>query len=251
MKRIAAILLSVVMVVAGAVTASAASTLADGTYTVSVKMMHASKDQESMSNKFIGHTALLKVSGGSYKIYVVPADDYTDKVDSMSMEYYTNGSVEGDKASTTVESNVKINGTTYPKAFAFTLPNQSGTYGLYFKAPIMPMAQSAKLVVDFGSAKLIEAPTTQPQAQAEPQAQESKAPEETNAPATESAESAAEESSSEELTSEPATEESTTGDELADENGSSATVWIVVGVVAAVVVIGGAAAYVIVKKKKA
>ena len=251
MKKIAAMVLSVIMVAAGLVSASAASPLSDGTYTVSVKMMHASKDQESMSNKFIGHTALLKVSGGSYKIYVVPDDKYVDKVDSMSMEYYTNGSVEGEKASTAIESNVEINGTTYSKAFAFTLPNQSGTYGLYFKAPIMPMAQSAKLVVDFGSAQLIEAPTTQPQTQAAPAVEESKAPEQEESVAETVSEESAPESTSEQLFSKSVVEESTTGEELTDENGSSSIVWIVIGVVAGVAVVGGVVAYVVIRKKKA
>lgn len=254
MKKFAAIILSVLLAVTGVVSASAASTLADGTYAVNLSLMHAEKDQESMGNRYVGQRGLLKVTGGSYQVYIVPADGYDDQFDKVAFKYYQNGSTEGTVLDTQTAQNIEIDGVNHAKAVTFTMPNQSGICGLQFKVPIVGMTVSARLVVDLNSAKLVEEPSTAaPQAPAAP-AETGKAPEQ--APAATESERVPESDTvpvtQQPVSEAPVAEESTTGDpDMVDENGSSSTVWVIVGVVAAVVVIGGVVAAVVVKKKRA
>lgn len=271
MKKIAAIVLSALFAVTGIISASAASTLADGTYAVDLKLMHAEKDQESMGNKYVGQRGLLKVSGGSYQVYIVPADGYDSQFDQVAFKYYQNGSTEGAVSETQTTQNVEIDGVNHAKAVTFTMPNQSGTCGLQFKVPIVGMTVSAKLVVDLSSAKLIEEPTTKaPVQQAAPEGQEGTGGSHTpdkegtpgqQTPAVEDTQPVSEtvsESDPAETTEPVVTqpdvltaEESTTGDpEMTQDDGNTSTVWVIVGVVAVVVVAGGVIAAVVVKKKK-
>lgn len=264
MKKIAAIVLSALIAAAGIVSASATPSLADGTYAVNLSLMHAEKDQTSMGNRYVGQRGLLKVSGGSYQIYIVPADGYDDQFEQVDFKYYQDGSTEGNVLETQTAQNVEIDGANHAKAVTFTMPNQSGTCGLQFKVPIMGMTVSARLVVDLNSATLVEEPATAAQENPAPQTPGTPTPgaQVTEPALAEIAPAAEGESVSETVpvsesptasVSEEATiaEESTTGDlEMVDENGSTSTVWVIVGVAAAVVVIGGAAAFIVVKKKR-
>lgn len=270
MKKVAAIILSALLAVVGIAPASAASTLADGTYAVDLRLMHAEKDQESMGNRYVGQRGLLKVSGGAYQVYIVPADGYDSQFDQVAFKYYQNGSTEGDVLATQTAQNVEIDGVNHAKAVTFTMPNQSGTCGLQFKVPIVGMTVSAKLVIDLNSAQLVEEPATEAPAQQPSAGQQgaggsqTPAPQETSGqqtPAVDDTQPMAEtvsESAPADTTTPAETqpeavtaEESTTGDpEMVQEDGNTSTVWVIVGVVAAVAVIGGVIAAVVIKKKK-
>lgn len=269
MKKIAAIVLSILFAVTGIISASAASALVDGTYTVDLKLMHAEKDQESMGNRYVSQRGLLKVSGDSYQIYIVPANGYDSQFDQVAFKYYQDGSTEGVVSETQTAQNVEIDGVNYAKAVTFTMPNQSGTCGLQFKVPIVGMTVSAKLVVDLSSAKLTEEPTAMAPVQGDtPAGQEGDGGSHTpdkegtpdqQTPAVEDTQPVSETvgESDPAGTTEPVTqpdvltaEESTTGHpEMTQDGGNTSTVWVIVGVVAAVVVIGGVLAAVIVNKK--
>lgn len=264
MKRIMAIVFAALIAAAGALSASAASVLADGTYVVNLSLMHAEKDQQSMGNRYVGQRGLLKVGGGSYQIYIVPADGYDDQFEQVDFKYYQDGSTEGNVLETQTAQNIEINGANHAKAVTFTMPNQSGTCGLQFKVPIMGMTVSARLVVDLNSATLVEEPaTTAPETNA-PQAPVTPAPsvQGTEPAHTETAPAAEVESVSETAAvsesptasvseEAPIAEESTTGDlEMVDENGSTSTVWVIVGVAVAIAVIGGTVAFIVVKKRR-
>lgn len=268
MKKIVTIVLSALFVVAGIISASAASALVDGTYAIDLKLMHAEKDQESMGNRYVSQRGLLKVSGGSYQVYIVPADGYEGQFDQVAFKYYQDGSTEGVVSETQTTRNVEIDGVNYAKAVTFTMPNQSGTCGLQFKVPIVGMTVSAKLVVDLSSAKLTEDPTAKAPIQGDtPAGQEGDGEphttdkEETTGqqtPAVEDVHSVSETMSDPTGTIEPVVtqpdmrtaEENTTGHpEMTQDGGNTSTVWVIVGVVAAVVVIGGVLAAVIVNKK--
>lgn len=267
MKKIAAIVLSALFAVAGIIATSAASALVDGTYAVDLKLMHAEKDQESMGNRYVSQRGLLKVSGGSYQVYLVPADGYDSQFDQVAFQYYRDGSTTGAVSETQTAQNVEIDGVNHAKAVTFTMPNQSGTCGLQFKVPVVGMTVSAKLVVDLSSAELVEEPTTKEAASAgqagtggsnTPDQEEMSGQQ---APAAENIQpvSGAVSGSAPAGTTEPVViqtdvltaVESTTGDpEMAQEDGNTSTVWGIVGVVVAAVAIGGVIAAVAVKKKK-
>lgn len=267
MKKIAAIVLSILFAVTGIISASAASALVDGTYTVDLKLMHAEKDQDSMGNRYVSQRGLLKVSGDSYQIYIVPANGYDSQFDQVAFKYYQDGSTEGVVSETQTARNVEIDGVNYAKAVTFTMPNQSGTCGMQFKVPIVGMTVSAKLVVDLSSAELVEEPTTKEATSVEQAGTGGshtldkegtpgqQAPAEENIqPVSEAVSGGAPAETTESVviqTDVLTAEEGTTGDpEMTQDDGNTATVWMIVGVVAAAVVIGGALVAVIVNKKK-
>lgn len=271
MKKAMVLLMSLLLVVIGIPDVSAESTLPDGAYAVNLKLMHAEKDQESMGNRYVGQRGLLKVSGNSYQIYIVPADGYDNQFDQVDFKYYQDGSTQGNVLNTQQTQNVVIDGVTHAKAVTFTMPNRSGTCGLQFKVPIMGMTVSARLVVNLSNATPVEEPTTaasntpapqtadkQKPGNQTPSAQETRWTQaETKSDPAGERESVSESVAISEALSESAAEvetdaeESTTGDpEMVHEDGGSSTVWAIVGIVAAAIVIGGVVALVVVKKKR-
>lgn len=123
----------------------------DGTYEVSVKMIHAEKDKTSMGNKYLVQTGLLTVKDGSKTLTIATAED----VDGMQFWYYKNGGVEGDTVEVKSSGKTKIAGTTYANAYTFPVKSNGSYVGVKFSAPGMPMSPSARIYIDYGSAKLV------------------------------------------------------------------------------------------------
>lgn len=244
---------------------------ADGIYEVPIQLWHASKDKESMGNKYVVQTARLAVKNGKKTITVAAGQDVSD----LKFWYYTDGSVEGNTAEATKVSNVKIGGTTYAAGYTFTLPTDSEYVGVKFKASIMPVTPSARIKLDYANAKLISksndaATTSAKSPDATKKAQPAKtdsatkalAPAETASPVTGEASSlmaAVSEAASvegAELVSapEPGSAESTASESVEDalsqrgEEGSMR--WIAIPIIVLIVIAGAFAAVVVVKKKK-
>ncbi len=123
----------------------------DGTYEVTVKMMHAEKDKTSMGNKYLAQTGLLTVKDGSKTLTIATTED----VDGMQFWYYKNGGVEGDTVEVKSSGKTKIAGTTYANAYTFPVKSNGAYVGVKFSAPGMPMSPSARIYIDYGSAKLV------------------------------------------------------------------------------------------------
>lgn len=244
---------------------------ADGIYEVPIQLWHASKDKESMGNKYVVQTARLAVKNGKKTITVAAGQDVSD----LKFWYYTDGSVEGNTAEATKVSNVKIGGTTYAAGYTFTLPTDSEYVGVKFKASIMPVTPSARIKLDYANTKLISksndaATTSAKSPDATKKAQPAKtdsatkalAPAETASPVTGEASSlmaAVSEAASvegAELVSapEPGSAESTASESVEDalsqrgEEGSMR--WIAIPIIVLIVIAGAFAAVVVVKKKK-
>ncbi len=132
-------------------TFAASAPTEDGTYEVSVKMMHAEKDKTSMGNKYLVQTGLLTVKDGSKTLTIATGED----VDGMQFWYYKNGGVEGDTVEVKSSGKTKIAGTTYANAYTFPVKSSGSYVGVKFAAPGMPMSPSARIYIDYGSAKLV------------------------------------------------------------------------------------------------
>lgn len=274
MKRLLAFFVVAVMLalqLTSNVLAASGAPSADGIYEVPIQLWHASKDKESMGNKYVVKTARLAVKDGKKTITVAAGQDVSD----LKFWYYTDGSVEGNTAEATKVSNVKIGGATYAAGYTFTLPTDSEYVGVKFKASIMPVTPSARIKLDYANAKLISksnaAPTTivkSPDAikKAQPAktdaATKALAPAETASPVTGEASSlmaAVSEAASvegAELVSAPETgsAESTVTENAKDalsQNGEDGSMrWIAIPIVVLIVIAGAFAAVVVVRKKK-
>lgn len=149
---ILAVITVLAMIFSMAVSTFAASApTEDGTYEVSVKMMHAEKDKTSMGNKYLVQTGLLTVKDGSKTLTIATGED----VDGMQFWYYKNGGVEGDTVEVKSSGKTKIAGTTYANAYTFPVKSSGSYVGVKFAAPGMPMSPSARIYIDYGSAKLV------------------------------------------------------------------------------------------------
>ena len=123
----------------------------DGVYEVPIEMWHAEKDRTSMGDSYIIHTALLTVSGDEKTLTVVPAKTTSD----MQFWYYEDGSVEGNTIEVERKSNVEIGGTVYGTAFEFPIESDNEFVGVKFAASAMPVSPSARIKIDYDSAKKV------------------------------------------------------------------------------------------------
>ena len=123
----------------------------DGVYEVSVEMWHAEKERTSMGDSYIVHTALLTVEGDEKTLTIVPAETTSD----MQFWYYKDGSVEGDTVEVEQKNNVEIDGTEYETAFEFPIKSDNEFVGVKFAASAMPLSPSARIKIDYDSAKRI------------------------------------------------------------------------------------------------
>lgn len=73
----------------------------------------------------------------------------------MQFWYYKNGGVEGDTVEVKPTGSVKIAGTTYQSAFEFPIVGNGEFVGVKFAAPVMPMSPSARIHIDYASAKKV------------------------------------------------------------------------------------------------
>lgn len=119
----------------------------DGTYTVSIQLWHAEKDEESMGNSFVAPIAQIHVENGQKTITVVSKES----VDNFQFWYYTDGSVTGETAEAQMQENVAIGGTTYPLGFTFPLVTDDEYVGVKFQASIMPISPSARVKIDYST----------------------------------------------------------------------------------------------------
>lgn len=150
-SAVAAVVLMLAVIICAALPAFAAlAPTQDGVYEVSVKMYHAQKDKTSMGDKYLVHTALLTVKNGSKTLIATP-----ESVSGMQFWYYKNGGVEGDTAEVKPAGSVKIAGTTYQSAFEFPIVGNGEFVGVKFAAPVMPMSPSARIHIDYASAKKV------------------------------------------------------------------------------------------------
>ena len=137
MSAVAAVVLMLAVIICAALPAFAAlAPTQDGVYEVSVKMYHAQKDKTSMGDKYLVHTALLTVKNGSKTLTIATPES----VSGMQFWYYKNGGVEGDTVEVKPAGSVKINGE---------------FVGVKFAAPVMPMSPSARIHIDYASAKKV------------------------------------------------------------------------------------------------
>ena len=151
-SAVAAVVLMLAVIICAALPAFAAlAPTQDGVYEVSVKMYHAQKDKTSMGDKYLVHTALLTVKNGSKTLTIATPES----VSGMQFWYYKNGGVEGDTAEVKPTGSVKIAGTTYQSAFEFPIVGNGEFVGVKFAAPVMPMSPSARIHIDYASAKKV------------------------------------------------------------------------------------------------
>lgn len=123
----------------------------DGVYEVSIEMWHAEKERTSMGDSYIVHTALLTVDGDEKTLTIAPAETTSD----MQFWYYKDGSVEGDTVEVEQKNNVEIDGTEYETAFEFPIKSDNEFVGVKFAASAMPLSPSARIKIDYDSAKRI------------------------------------------------------------------------------------------------
>ena len=123
----------------------------DGVYEVPIEMWHAEKERTSMGDSYIVHTALLTVEGDEKTLTIAPAKTTSD----MQFWYYKDGSVEGDTVEVEQKNNVEIDGTEYETAFEFPIKSDNEFVGVKFAASAMPLLPSARIKIDYDSAKRI------------------------------------------------------------------------------------------------
>lgn len=123
----------------------------DGVYEVPIEMWHAEKERTSMGDSYIVHTALLTVDGDEKTLTIAPAETTSD----MQFWYYKDGSVEGDTVEVEQKKNVEIDGTEYETAFEFPIKSDNEFVGVKFAASAMPLSPSARIKIDYDSAKRI------------------------------------------------------------------------------------------------
>ncbi len=123
----------------------------DGVYEVPIEMWHAEKERTSMGDSYIVHTALLTVDGDEKTLTIAPAETSSD----MQFWYYTDGSVKGDTKEVSQSSAVEIDGKKYDVAFEFPIKSDNEFVGVKFAASAMPLSPSARIKIDYGSAKKI------------------------------------------------------------------------------------------------
>lgn len=121
----------------------------DGVYEVPIEMWHAEKERASMGDSYIVHTALLTVDGDEKTLTIAPAKTTSD----MHFWYYKDGSVEGDTVEVEQKNNVEIDGTEYETAFEFPIKSDNEFVGVKFAASAMPLSPSARIKIDYDSAK--------------------------------------------------------------------------------------------------
>lgn len=123
----------------------------DGVYEVPIEMWHAEKERTSMGDSYIVHTALLTVDGKEKTLTIAPAETSSD----MQFWYYTDGSVEGDTKEVSQSSAVEIDGKKYDVAFEFPIKSDNEFVGVKFAASAMPVSPSARIKIDYDSAKKV------------------------------------------------------------------------------------------------
>lgn len=123
----------------------------DGVYEVPIEMWHAEKERTSMGDSYIVHTALLTVDGDEKTLTIAPAKTTSD----MQFWYYKDGSVEGDTVEVEQKKNVEIDGTEYETAFEFPIKSDNEFVGVKFAASAMPLSPSARIKINYDSAKRI------------------------------------------------------------------------------------------------
>lgn len=134
-----------------AVSAFAMGPSKDGVYEVPIEMWHAEKERTSMGDSYIVHTALLTVDGNKKTLTIAPAKTSSD----MQFWYYTDGSVKGDTKEVSQSSAVEIDGEKYDVAFEFSIKSDNEFVGVKFAASAMPLSPSARIKIDYDSAKKI------------------------------------------------------------------------------------------------
>ena len=134
-----------------AVSAFAMGPSKDGVYEVPIEMWHAEKERTSMGDSYIVHTALLTVDGDEKTLTIAPAETTSD----MQFWYYKDGSVEGNTVEVEQKNNVEIDGTEYETAFEFPIKSDNEFVGVKFAASAMPLSPSARIKIDYDSAKKI------------------------------------------------------------------------------------------------
>ena len=134
-----------------AVSAFAMGPSKDGVYEVPIEMWHAEKERTSMGDSSIVHTALLTVDGNKKTLTIAPAKTSSD----MQFWYYTDGSVKGDTKEVSQSSAVEIDGEKYDVAFEFPIKSDNEFVGVKFAASAMPLSPSARIKIDYDSAKKI------------------------------------------------------------------------------------------------
>lgn len=243
MKKVLSVVIAIFILMSVSICASAVD-LSDGIYEVPVTLMHKEDEKESFGNKYIAQTSLLEIKNGKKTVTILLTTD----MKGIEFSYYTDGSLQGDTKNGTPVSNVTVAGTTYTQGFEIPVM-ADGDIGLLFSVPVMPMSPSARLRIDYASAKLIsgEKTGTEPQVtEAETKVTDVEATNNEETESTTEAETTpTEEESVTEAISETIAEESTTADEKVtddaeDDKGVSPVVYavILIGIVAVAVIIG-------------
>ena len=235
----AAVLMLAVIICAALPAFASSAPTRDGVYEVSVKMYHAQKDKTSMGDKHLVHTALLTVKNGGKTLTIATPES----VSGMRFWYYKNGGVDGETVEVKPAGGVKIAGTEYQSAFEFPIVGDGEFVGVKFSAPVMPMSPSARIHIDYASAKKV-ADIGSAAATATNTAAPAKPAETDSAGETASVESAAENESV--FVSESAGESVS---DKASDNGESKKTAAIIGSVLAAVVIAALTAATVIKRK--
>lgn len=153
-KKLSVILSVLVLTVALLCTSMSAFAMGpskNGVYEVSIEMWHAEKERTSMGDSYIVHTALLTVDGDEKTLTIAPKETSSD----MQFWYYKDGSTEGDTVEVEQKNNVEIDGEKYDVAFEFPIKSDNEFVGVKFAASAMPLSPSARIKIDYDSAKRI------------------------------------------------------------------------------------------------
>lgn len=156
-KSISAVLTAVLILCGFTYQAFAAAPSEDGIYEVAIELRHAEKDKTSMGNRYIVPTACLEIINGE-KYLTMAANS---EIANLQFWYYNDGSTEGDSTEAEQVRDVVIGGKTYAIGFRFPLVGEGQNVGVRFKAPIMPVTPSARVQIDYDSAVMPAAVTTQ------------------------------------------------------------------------------------------
>ena len=148
---IVSFVLAAVMLLFSSMTAFAAGPSKSGVYEVPIEMWHAEKDRTSMGDSYIVHTALLTVDGKKKTLTIAPKETTSD----MQFWYYEDGSVEGNTVEVEQKNNVEIDGAEYETAFEFPIKSDNEFVGVKFAASAMPLSPSARIKIDYNSAKKV------------------------------------------------------------------------------------------------
>lgn len=152
MKKIILTFLSLILISNLFLIGAYASNFEDGIYEVPIILIHSEKEKESFGNKFLLPTGVLKVENRTKTMTII----LSSKMSGIEFSYYVNGLLDSDVQLANATGGVTVQGESYDQGFEIPIM-ADGDVRLKFSVPVMPMSPSARLRIDYESAKQISA----------------------------------------------------------------------------------------------